>query len=81
MTLLDHVWEVVDNALMLCCCIAVLVVAASAIACPVYLHLIHAELVQIREQSASCKCSDDRSPGPVLPRVLPRLRNLGEADD
>jgi hypothetical protein len=56
-------------------------VAASAIACPVYLHLIHAELVQIREQAASCKCSDDRGPGPVLPRVLPRLRNLGEADD
>lgn len=79
MTMLDHVWEVVDNALMLCCCIAVMVVSASALACPIYLHLIYAELVQIREQSATCKCSD--GPGPVLPRVLPRLRNLGEADD
>ena len=79
MTMLDHVWEVVDNALMLCCCIAVLVVSASALACPIYLHLIYAELVQIREQSATCKCSD--GPGPVLARVLPRLRNLGEADD
>lgn len=79
MTVLDHIWEVIDNALMLCCCIAMLVVSVSALACPIYLHLIHAELVQIREQTASCRCSD--GPGPVLPRVLPRLRNLGEADD
>lgn len=79
MTILDHVWQIIDNALMLCCCIAIVVVSASALTCPIYLHLIYAELVQIREQAASCKCSD--GPGPVLPRVLPRLRNLGEADD
>lgn len=81
MTMLDHVWEVVDNALMLCCCVAMLVVSASALACPIYLHWIHAELVHIREQSAERKCSEDSHPCPVLPRVMPRLRNLGEADD
>lgn len=78
------VWEwfshAVDNALMALHCAGVLLVCTSAVACPVYLHLIYAELSQGRQQHASCKCGDERCP--VLPRVLPRVRGIGEeADD
>jgi len=69
----------VSVAIMLCRGIAVLVVACAIVACPIYLHLIHVELTQIRKQPASCRCND--GPGPVLPRVFPRLRNLGEVED
>jgi hypothetical protein len=43
--------------------------------------MIHAELVAIREQVKPCKCRHDDGPGPVLPRVLPRVRRIGEEAD
>ena len=83
MTWLDWVWELIDNALFLAHCAAVVLLGLAAIACPIYLHQISTELVAIREQAAEvqpCQCRrcDDDGPGPVLPRVLPRLRNLRE---
>lgn len=83
MTWLDIVWEFIDNALFIAHCAAVVLLGLAAIACPIYLQQIKTELVAIREQAAevqSCHCRhrDDDGPGPVLPRVLPRLRNLRE---
>jgi hypothetical protein len=42
--------------------------------------MIHAELVAMRGEVAPCRCDcrHDDGPGPILPRVLPRLRRLGE---
>ena len=80
MTWIDYVWGFIDNALYLLHLSAVLLVGLAAIACPVYLQRIHAELVTIRDQPAGCNCRrcDDDGPGPILPRVLPRLRRIGE---
>jgi hypothetical protein len=51
------------------------------VACPVLLYSI---LFQIREIGKSippaCECRHD-GPGPVLPRVLPRVRRIGEEAD
>jgi hypothetical protein len=43
--------------------------------------MIHAELVAIREQMKADECKPEEGPGPVLPRVLPRLRRIGEEAD
>jgi len=78
----DLLWEAVDNGLFLLHTIAVLVVLLAAVACPIWLNMIHAELVAIRDQVKPCECThDDDGPGPVLPRVLPRVRRIGEGGE
>ena len=81
MKISDFVWEMMDNALYIMHLFAVVCVGASAIACPV---LLYAILFQIREIGKSippaCECRHD-GPGPALPRVLPRLRRIGEEAD
>jgi hypothetical protein len=78
MKLSDFVWEIVDNGLYVLNLAAVGLVALSAIACPMWLAMIHQELVEIRENVRPCECRHEDVPGPVLPRVLPRLRRIGE---
>jgi len=80
MTWLDWVWELLDNALYLLHLAAIVLVGLAAIACPIYLQQIHADLLAIREEVRPCECRhrDDDGPGPILPRVLPRLRRIGE---
>ena len=79
MKLSDFAWEVMDNALYILRLFAVLCLGVSAVACPVLLYSI---LFQIREIGkaipTACECQHDDGPGPVLPRVLPRLRRIGE---
>lgn len=77
MKISDIVWEIVDNGLYVLNLAAIGLVALSAIACPMWLGMIHRELVAIRETVRPCECWHDK-PGPVLPRVLPRLRRIGE---
>jgi hypothetical protein len=74
----DLLWEIIDNSMFLLHLIAALVVAVAAIACPVWLAMIHSEVVSIREQIKPCECRREDGPGPVLPRVLPRVRRIGE---
>lgn len=74
----DMLWEIVDNGLYLLHVIAVLVFLLAAVACPMWLGMIHRELVALREQVKPCECRHSDGPGPVLPRVLPRARRIGE---
>jgi hypothetical protein len=74
----DMLWEIIDNGLYLLHVIAALVVAVAAIACPVWLAMIHSEVLSLRKQIKPCECRCDDGPGPVLPRVLPRVRRIGE---
>jgi hypothetical protein len=77
----DIVWEVMDNALYIMHLFAVLCVGASAVACPVLLYSLLLEVRELRKEiPESCECRSD-GPGPVLPRVLPRLRRIGEEAD
>lgn len=81
MTWTDWLWELLDNALYLLHMAAVLLVAAAAIECPLLLWQIRGELSVIRDcAQKDVTVIDVRpdGPGPVLPRVLPRLRNLRE---
>jgi hypothetical protein len=78
MRIVDVVWEIIDNGLYVLHLVAVLFIGLSAVACPIWLGMIHAELVAIRQQNKPCECKRDEGPGPVLPRVLPRLRRIGE---
>jgi predicted NBD/HSP70 family sugar kinase len=79
MTWLDWLWELLDNALYMLHLAAVVLVGLAAIACPVFLQQIRDELAAIREEARTCQCCrHDDGPGPVLPRVLPRLRRIGE---
>lgn len=82
MKISDIVWEVMDNALYIMHLFAVLCLGVSAVACPVLLYSI---LFQIREIEKlippACQCQHEDVPGPVLPRVLPRLRRIGEEAD
>jgi hypothetical protein len=77
----DFLWELMDNALYAMHLAAVLCLGTSAVACPV---LLYSLLVEIRELRAhipkSCECRHD-GPSPVLPRVLPRVRRIGEEAD
>ena len=78
MKLSDFVWEFMDNALYLMHLFAVLCLCASAVACPVLLYALLFEIREMRkEMPGPCECRHD-GPGPVLPRVLPRLRRIGE---
>jgi hypothetical protein len=77
----DMLWEIVDNGLYLLNLVAALVLMLAAVACPIWLAMIHEEVVAIREQMKPCECRHEDGPGPVLPRVLPRLRRIGEEVD
>jgi hypothetical protein len=81
MRITDVIWEIIDNGLYVLHLVAALFIGVSAVACPIWLGMIHAELVAIREQIKPCECRHDDGPGPVLPRVLPRLRRIGEEAD
>jgi len=83
MTWLDWLWELIDTGLYLAHIALVVLLTASAIACPVLLWLLLVEAREIRTAiPPACECRhhlrDDDGPGPVLPRVLPRLRRIGE---
>jgi hypothetical protein len=83
MTWMDWLWELIDTGLYLAHIALVVLLTASAIACPLLLWLLLAEAREIRTAiPAACECRhhlrDDDGPGPVLPRVLPRLRRIGE---
>ena len=81
MKIADTLWELMDNALYVMHLAAVLCVGASAVACPVLLYALLAEIRELRTQiPKSCECRHD-GPGPVLPRVLPRVRRIGEEAD
>jgi hypothetical protein len=78
MKISDVVWEVMDNSLYIMHMTAVLCVGASAVACPVLLYSLLLEIRELRKEvQSACECRHD-GPGPVLPRVLPRLRRIGE---
>jgi hypothetical protein len=76
----DLVWEVIDNGLYLAHLLAIVFIGVAAVACPIWLGMIHAELVALRGEVPPCQCECHHAdgPGPVLPRVLPRLRRIGE---
>jgi hypothetical protein len=80
MKISDIVWEVMDNALYIMHLFAVVCVGASAVACPVLLYVILSEIRELRKEAPpECQCGHEcHVPGPVLPRVLPRLRRIGE---
>jgi hypothetical protein len=79
MKLSDFVWEAMDNALYIMHLFAVVCVGASAIACPVLLYAILFQILEIgKSVPPACECRHEDGPGPVLPRVLPRLRRIGE---
>jgi hypothetical protein len=80
MTWTDWVWELIDTGLYLAHIALVVLLTASAIACPALLLLLLVEARETRrEEPRPCQCCHhDDGPGPVLPRVLPRLRRIGE---
>jgi len=79
----DIVWEVMDNALYIMHLFAVLCLGVSAVACPVLLYSLLVEIRELRKDiPPECQCGHEcHVPGPVLPRVLPRLRRIGEEAD
>ena len=78
MKISDVVWEIMDCSLYLMHMFAVLCLSVSAVACPVLLYSLLCEIRELRKEiPGSCECRHD-GPGPVLPRVLPRLRKIGE---
>jgi hypothetical protein len=79
----DIVWEIMDNALYIMHLFAVLCLGVSAVACPVLLYSLLCELREVRKELPECcQCGHEcHVPGPVLPRVLPRLRRIGEEAD
>lgn len=76
MTWLDWLWETIDNSLFYLAAVALLLCLAAVAACPVLLWRIDARLADLRP--CECRHRDDDGPGPVLPRVLPRVRRIGE---
>jgi hypothetical protein len=82
-TFADWLWEALDTVLYAAHLALVVLLLASAIACPVLLWLLLAEAREIRTAiPPACECRhrvrEDDGPGPVLPRVLPRVRRIGE---
>ena len=80
MKISDVVWEIMDCSLYLMHMFAVLCLSVSAVACPVLLYSLLCELREVRKELPECcQCGHEcHVPGPVLPRVLPRLRKIGE---
>ena len=82
MKISDVVWEIMDTSLYLMHLLAVLCLGVSAVACPVLLYVILSEVRELRKEvPEACECRHENGPGPVLPRVLPRLRRIGEEVD
>jgi hypothetical protein len=78
MKISDIVWEIMDTSLYIMHLFAVLCVGVSAVACPVLLYSLLLEYRELRKEiPPACECRHE-CPGPVLPRVLPRLRRIGE---
>jgi hypothetical protein len=78
MRISDIVWEIMDTSLYIMHMTAVLCLGVSAVACPLLLYVILFEIRELRKEvPPACECRHD-GPGPVLPRVLPRLRRIGE---
>ena len=73
-------WKIVDISLYILHRCAVLCIGVSVVACPVLLYVILSEVRGLRtEIPPECQCGHEcHVPGPVLPRVLPRLRRIGE---
>ena len=81
MKISDVIWEIMDTSLYIMHRTAVLCVGASAVACPVLLYVLLFEIREWRKDAPpACQCRHD-GPGPVLPRVLPRVRRIGEEAD
>jgi hypothetical protein len=79
MRISDIAWEIMDCSLYVLHMFAVLCLGVSAVACPVLLYVILSEVWELRKDiPPACECWNDDGPGPVLPRVLPRLRRIGE---
>jgi hypothetical protein len=77
----DCLWEAIDTGLYLAHLALVVLLTASAVACPLLLWRISegVRFLSLREvPPCECHCRHDDGPGPVLPRVLPRLRRIGE---
>ena len=78
MKLADVVWEVMDNALYVLHLSAIILLAAAAVTVPALLWQVRDEIRSLRaEMPQPCQCRHD-GPGPVLPRMLPRVRRVGE---
>ena len=82
----DWLWELIDTGLYAAHLALVVLLTASAIACPALLWLILVEVRDVRKHvekdvtviEPHCRRCDPDGPGPVLPRVLPRVRRIGE---
>ena len=79
----DWLWELLDTFLYVAHLALVVMLTASAIACPLLLWLLLSEAREIRTAiPPACECRhhlrEDDGPAPVLPRVLPRVRRIGE---
>jgi hypothetical protein len=82
MKISDIVWEIMDTSLYVLHLFAVLCLGTSAVACPVLLYALLCEIRELRKEMPECTCGHEcHVPGPVLPRVLPRLRRIGEEAD
>ena len=76
----DWLWEVIDTSLYVGHVVLLLLATAAAVAIPGLLWLLLFEAREIRaaiQPACECRHRDD-GPGPVLPRVLPRVRRIGE---
>ena len=74
-------WFLADTGWFLLTVAVTILAGVAIVATPIWLQLIHGELVAIRGGLVPCQCScscDGDGPGPILPRVLPRLRRIGE---
>lgn len=75
-------WFLIDTGWFLVTLTVTILAGVAIVATPIWLQLIHGELVAIRGGQLPCQCRrcdcDGDGPGPVLPRVLPRLRRIGE---
>lgn len=73
-------WFIIDTGWFLLTVAVTILAGVAIVATPIWLQLIHGELVAIRGGLVPCQCRhcDADGTGPILPRVLPRLRNLRE---
>jgi hypothetical protein len=73
-------WFLIDTGWFLLTAACTVLACVALVSVPVWLGLIHTELVALRGEVMPCRCDCRHAdgPGPILPRVLPRLRRLGE---
>ena len=86
MTWTDWLWEVIDTSLYVGHVVLLLLATFAAVVIPCLLWLLLSEARETRREEprpcqCECHCRHDDGPGPVLPRVLPRLRRIGEASE